>query len=105
MELHEIKIPDFPIIIVELHKIIGRIAMKLNDAIVKRIEEICNKYIEDWAENDKQIDISELKDLSCTELIFLYYNLEWTTIRRGVFNGKEKGKCADRRQKLCTYHL
>ena len=43
VELHEIKIPDFPIIIVELHKIIGRIAMKLNDAIVKRIEEICSE--------------------------------------------------------------
>ncbi len=43
MEFHEIIILDFPIIIVELHKIIGRIDMKLNDAIVKRIEEICNE--------------------------------------------------------------
>ncbi len=43
MELHEIIVLYLPIIIVELHKIIGRYSMNLNDAIIKRIEEICKE--------------------------------------------------------------
>ena len=41
MEFHEIKNLHSPIIIVELHKYRQGADMKLNDAIVKRIEEIC----------------------------------------------------------------
>ena len=43
MELHEIIFLNLPIIIVELHKILVGVDMKLNDAIVKRIDEICNE--------------------------------------------------------------
>ena len=42
MELHEIKFLYLPIIFVEFHKNRGA-DMKLNDAIVKRIEEICEE--------------------------------------------------------------
>ena len=35
--------PCFPIIIVELHKSKGDTDMKINDAIIKRIEEICRE--------------------------------------------------------------
>ncbi len=44
MEFHENKITLLPIIIVELHKKQRQDqAVKLNDAIVKRIEEICKE--------------------------------------------------------------
>jgi len=42
VEFHERIFRFLPIIIVELHKI-GRDNMKLNDAIIKRIEEICKE--------------------------------------------------------------
>ena len=42
MEFHEINFLYLLIIIVEFHKI-GRSSMKLNDAIIKRIEEICKE--------------------------------------------------------------
>lgn len=42
MELHEIKIAFRFIIITEFREI-GRVIMKLNDAIVKRINEICEE--------------------------------------------------------------
>ena len=43
VELHEIRILYLPIIIVELHKNKSRCDMKLNDAIIKRIDEICKE--------------------------------------------------------------
>ena len=43
MELHEIKISYFLIIIVELHKNGQDMIMELNEAIIKRIEEICKE--------------------------------------------------------------
>ena len=41
MEFHEIKFSDIHIIIVEFRK--GGTVMELNEAIVKRIKEICNE--------------------------------------------------------------
>ena len=43
VELHEIIFLYLPIIIVELHKIWVGMAMNLNDAIMRRIEEICEE--------------------------------------------------------------
>ena len=43
MEFHEIKFSHFPIIIVELHKTGWDAVMKLNEAIVRRIEELCRE--------------------------------------------------------------
>ena len=43
MELHEIKIISKHIIIVELRETTKGAIMKLNDAIVKRIDEICQE--------------------------------------------------------------
>lgn len=42
VELHENNLRHFPIIIVEFHKTVG-CAMKLNEKIIKRIEEICDE--------------------------------------------------------------
>ena len=42
MEFHERNFIYLPIIIVEFHKSEGNV-MNLNDAIIKRIEEICNE--------------------------------------------------------------
>lgn len=42
-----------------------------------RIQEICDKYIGKSVKDNKPISEKDVADLSCAELVVLYYNTEW----------------------------